>query len=108
MNVIKSSDEISRMFSTGTRLSNRYLTFIYDKQVNEHDLKGRVAFIAGKRNGNAVWRNSAKRRMREIYRQLDGEWKGHDILFIAKSSILAGDYSKVLAACQETLKKIHE
>lgn len=75
---------------------------------SKHDQEGRVAFIAGKRHGNAVWRNAAKRRLRELYRALDGDWKRSDVLFIAKSQILKESYSKVLSACDRTLKNIHE
>lgn len=109
LNVIKSSEEISDIFSKGVRSSNRFVTFIACDKIpeSEHDLHGRVAFIAGKKNGNAVWRNAAKRRLREIYRALDGEWKAYDILFVARSPILRESYSKVLSACDKTLKNIH-
>ncbi len=72
----------------------------------QHDLNGRVAFIAGKKHGNAVWRNSAKRRMREIYRANADILGNCDILFIARPYILESSYSKVLNACEQTLKKI--
>ena len=62
---IKSSTEVSRLFSQGTRLHTPYLTLIVAENVQQHDRQGRVAFIAGKKLGNAVWRNAAKRRMRE-------------------------------------------
>ena len=107
LETIRSNEEISNIFSHGKRASNRFITFIYDGSSSEHDHFGRVAFIAGKRNGNAVWRNSAKRRMREIYRALNGEWKKYDILFVAKPPLLRESYSKVLSACDKTLKNIH-
>lgn len=76
-----------------------------EDEYEQHDRPGRVAFIAGKKNGNAVWRNAAKRRMREIYRTLEGDWKKYDLLFIARSSILNASYSKVLNACDKTLNE---
>lgn len=69
MQTIKSSTEISQLFSTGHRLHTPYFTVIVgvqdDKQSNyeRHGHSGRVAFIAGKKLGNAVWRNLAKRRL---------------------------------------------
>ena len=64
---------------------------------------GRVAFIAGKRNGNAVWRNSAKRRMRAVCQELGGPWNGYDVIFLAKKSILEAPYSKVKNSCELAL-----
>lgn len=71
----------------------------------QHDPSGRVAFIAGKKQGNAVWRNAAKRRMREICRASGGPWQGYDVIFLAKSGIMKASYSKVLTACADAVKK---
>ena len=71
----------------------------------QHDHIGRVAFIAGKKWGNAVWRNSSKRRLREICRCLGGPWPSFDVIFIAKSTIMDASYSKVLNACEKTLAR---
>ncbi len=115
METIKSNDEISRIFSEGKRYSNPYATIIAVKAQNalstsenceQHGPCGRVAFIAGKKLGNAVWRNSAKRRLREIYRSLQELSAGCDILFIARSAILRESYSKVLYACEQTIKRL--
>ena len=73
--------------------------------LKQHDREGRVAFIAGKKNGNAVWRNRAKRRMRALCRDLGGPWDGYDVIFLAKSSITGASYSKVLSAGDRTLDK---
>ena len=102
------------MFSCGKRSGNRYITFIYTSADSdhisenaEHDLNGRVAFIAGKKNGNAVWRNAAKRRMREIYRYVKDDIGDLDILFIAKPPLLEDSYSKVLRTCENTIEKLN-
>lgn len=71
----------------------------------QHDLPGRVAFVAGKKLGNAVWRNSAKRRMRALCRDLGGPWVGYDVIFLAKSPLTAVSYSKVLNACGKALQR---
>ena len=115
LDTIKSNDEISRIFSSGKRYSNPYATIIAvkarsassgKKPDEQHDLTGRVAFIAGKKHGNAVWRNSAKRRLREIYRAHAELLNEYDVLFVARSGILASSYSKVLDACEQTMKKL--
>ena len=104
LETIKSREDISDLFSCGKRLHTPYLTFIV-LPTKQHGLNGRVAFVAGKKLGNAVWRNSAKRRMRAVCHELGGPWKGFDVIFLAKSGICRGSYSKVLAACDETLER---
>lgn len=112
MDTIKSSADISRLFASGRRLKTPYLTVIVGKQahgdehegIEQHDLSGRVAFIAGKKSGNAVWRNAAKRRMREICREVGGPWPGYDVIFLAKASLTSASYSKVLEACLRTFR----
>lgn len=111
LDTIKSSSDISGIFATGKRLKTPYLTLIVvqrgvgdeNVRVKQHDLEGRVAFIAGKKLGNAVWRNSAKRRMRAICRDMGGAWPGYDVIFLAKSTLLSQSYSKVLKACDKAI-----
>lgn len=69
----------------------------------QHGPRGRVAFVAGKKLGNAVWRNSAKRRMRVLCVELGGPWDGLDVIFLAKSCICKVPYSKILTVCSEAL-----
>ena len=103
METIKSKADISDLFSSGKRLRTPYLTLIV-LPAKQHGLHGRVAFIAGKKHGNAVWRNSAKRRMRAICRDLQGPWAGYDVIFLAKSSVTRASYSKVLTACAKVVE----
>ena len=112
METIKSSNDISSLFECGKRLKSPYVTFIVspreattEEEPFAHDPQGRVAFIAGKKIGNAVWRNSAKRRMRAICHDLGGPWPGYDIVFLAKSAVTRETYSKVLTTCGKTLSK---
>lgn len=113
LETIRSTNEISEFFSTGKRFSNRFVTFIVhrlpednDSDHFEHDPRGRVAFIAGKKHGNAVWRNSAKRRLREICRMNKEVLNQNDILFIAKPTIMNSDFHEVEEVCRRTLNKI--
>ena len=72
---------------------------------SEHDLSGRVAFIAGKKLGNAVVRNRAKRRMRALCHDLGGPWQDYDVIFLARYPLLDESYSKVLKTCKRALDR---
>lgn len=94
LETIKSSTEISNIFNQGEHLNAPSVRLII-KKVKQHDRNGRVAFIAGKKNGNAVWRNKAKRRMRSLCLESGGPWQGYDVIFLAKRGINQVSYSKV-------------
>ncbi|WP_251198285.1 ribonuclease P protein component [Anaerotardibacter muris] len=102
---IKSNTDISTVFSHGKRYSVSGMTLIVLK-TQEHGPSGRVAFIAGKKNGNAVWRNAAKRRMRALCSELQGPWSGLDIIFLAKRSVLNIPYQKQLSEGQRAIISI--
>lgn len=78
---ITSSDEIGAILRRGKRSSSPLLSVFYLKQDNPS--KVRVAFIAGKKNGNAVWRNLAKRKLRAAFRATDVAAVGYDFVLIA-------------------------
>lgn len=114
METITSSTEISQLFSSGKRIKTPYLTLIvgehaYGKprgDVEQHGPSGRVAFIAGKKLGNAVWRNRAKRRMRAVCHDLGGPWPNLDVIFLAKGSLCRVPYDKVLQTCGAATRRL--
>lgn len=109
LGTVKSNSEISYIFSHGKQYHTKAIKLLVLQSSLQHGSQGRVAFIAGKKNGNAVWRNSAKRRMREVCRVLGGPWCGKDIVFIAKKNIMDVSYSKVLQDCERAFRDItHE
>lgn len=105
MKTIKSSAEITRVFKQGKRYGKPPCSLLVLKMSEQHDQHGRAAFIAGKKNGNAVWRNKAKRRMRSACHDLGGPWFGYDVVFIASKTTTVLSYSKVLDRYKLALKQ---
>lgn len=115
LDTIKSNIEISQIFSSGRRIQTPYITFIVQNFPDEentrdalqHDLDGRVAFIAGKKLGNAPTRNRLKRVMREICREVHGPWTKKNVIFLAKPSLINASYSKVLKASEKAVERFN-
>lgn len=103
METIKSSAEITRLFNKGLRQSCPSVTILVAKSTREHDPSGRVAFIAGKKLGGAVWRNQAKRRLRAVCRDIGGPWPGFDVVFIARLATTQASYSTVCKQCSNLI-----
>lgn len=101
---VKSSSEISYLFSHGKRHATPFGTVIVYRGGTEHGPSGRVAFIAGKKNGNAVWRNSAKRRLRAVCHDLGGPWPELTVLFVANKKTTKVAYDKVRDACGRVIR----
>lgn len=105
MDIIKSSTEISALFNSGQRFNTPYFTLIVSSDEKQHDHHGRAAFVAGKKNGNAVWRNRAKRRMRAVCRETDGPYEGYEVVFLAKRNIDNVSFDELKHACNKALHK---
>lgn len=75
------------------------------RQDKRHDQEGRVAFVAGKKLGNAVWRNRAKRRMRALCNDLNGPYDGYDVVFVARRSVNDSEYKSMKAHLTSALTK---
>jgi len=107
MDTIKSSTDISLLFDQGQRYQTPFLTLIVLEtrdQIRYSD--GRVAFIAGKKNGNAVWRNRAKRRMRSLCIDADLVVPGFDIVFLARANVLQDTFAHELEVLSGIRNKI--
>ena len=109
METIKSSEEITLLFKQGNRFHTAHLTFIVLPQHDHGESSdGRVAFIAGKKLGNAVWRNRAKRRMRALCTDIGGPWNGLDVVLLAKKSINEAQYIDLLHACDGVANRLKD
>lgn len=70
----------------------------------QHGPSGRVAFIAGKKNGNAVWRNSAKRRLRAACHDIGGPWPELNVIFMANRKTTRVEYQKLVSTCKKIME----
>lgn len=81
METIKSKREFGRVFSGGKRANHRLVRMTV-LRLNEGG-PARVAFVAPKRLGNAVFRNRCKRVLREAAREADMPRDGFDVILFA-------------------------
>ena len=72
-------------------------------------LKGKEyknGFTASKKVGNAVYRNSAKRRLRAIFLELSPQMTTGTYIFVAKEAIRDTSYESLKSDMQRALKKV--
>ena len=82
----------------GRKISNRYLTIFFKKLSDKSNKKFNISFVAKKKLGNAVQRNTIKRRLRNIMHEIEKRIKlnlNYSYLLIAKSNVLNDEYIKI-------------
>lgn len=97
MKTIKTSNEISYILNNGNVLKFPFFNIYFYKDINNL-VNGEVAFIASKRNGNAVWRNKSKRILREVYKELNIK-DNYKILLLAKRDINNYKVKEMICIC---------
>ena len=105
LEIIKSSADITRVFKEGKRFGRGSSMLLVLENEGQHGQPGRVAFVAGKKLGNAVWRNRAKRRMRAACRQLADSIEGCDIVFVASKRTNDIAFSKMVDGYRKSLEQ---
>lgn len=105
MDTIKSSDQISEVFNRGTRFSSGEIRIIVKQTTDQRDPRGRVAFIAGKKLGNAVVRNCSKRILRAVAHENRLPVPGYDVLLMATPRTRTASHEKVVASLAYLLRK---
>ena len=81
METIKSKKDFGRVFSGGKRANHRLVRMTV-LRLSEGG-PARVAFVAPKRLGNAVFRNRCKRVLREAAREAGFPYDGYEVIFFA-------------------------
>ncbi len=107
---VRGSERIGRLFSHGARGAARSVLAL---ALPGETTGTRVAFIAGKKLGNAVLRNRLRRRLRAAYRlQKDAFPAGFDFALMAKRELLEAQWrdvmTDVLSAAEKAAKAAGE
>ena len=98
--LIKSTD-FKRVRRLGKSYAHPFLVLI--KLPNTLN-KTRIGVSAGRSIGNAVRRNKAKRKIREIIRPILTEIQpGWDIILLARKPILTANHQEIISAMNDTL-----
>jgi ribonuclease P protein component len=103
---IKSKQEFEKVFSRGRRYGHplvRMTVFRVDEGMS--DRAGKVAFVAAKRLGNAVFRNRCKRVLREAARSCDMPVEGTHIILFATHATHDSSPAEVSKAIRKLLNK---
>jgi ribonuclease P protein component len=103
---IKSSREIDSVFREAKRAAHPLIIVLAAQTPEGRGRSGRVAFIAGKKLGNAVIRNRSKRVLREAARRCGGPWAGYDALLVARAGTRSATHGDVDRALQSQLSKL--
>lgn len=103
METIKSKRDFERVFSGGRRYGSRLVSITVLKG-DEGDT-GKVAFVAAKRLGNAVYRNRCKRVLREAARAVGLPSEGSSVILFATRRTHGSSPAEVGAALEGLLRK---
>jgi ribonuclease P protein component len=84
VSTIRSSHEIDSMFRGAAKAANPVVMVLAARTPPQRGQAGRVAFVAGRRIGNAVFRNRCRRVLRESVRRCGGPWPLWDVIVVAR------------------------
>ena len=103
MRTIKSRGDFERVFSRGRRLNDSLLRVCV--LPTGEGTPGRVAFVAAKRLGNAVFRNRCKRVLREAARICELPREGFDVILFSTGATHDSSPESVAVSLRRLLKK---
>ena len=105
---IKSGAEIDRIFKSGAHFNSSDVSLIVisaDEMQRDPHASGRVAFIAGKRIGNAVIRNRSKRVLRASAQEVGLPVLGYDVVLIATRRTPSVPHDRLVGSLRLLLRK---
>ena len=102
METIKSKKEFEEVFSGGSRANHPLVRITYMERC---DGGGKVAFVAAKRLGNAVYRNRCKRLLREAARMSALPVDGWSIILFSTRRTHESSPAEIAAALGKLLRR---
>ena len=87
-----------KLLIKGRKVSSKYLTIFFKKLSDKSNKKLNISFVTKKKIGNAVSRNKAKRRLRNIMHEITKKLNinlNYSYLLIAKRLIIDDKYQKI-------------
>lgn len=100
---LKAESDVQRVWQQGRAFAHPLVIL----RVRANGLnQSRATFVAGKKLGNAVTRNRAKRHLREALRPRFLEIpKGYDFVLIARSNIAQAPFTEIVQAVEQVLQR---
>ena len=98
---VKSDKDFQAIFSKGTSVANRKFV-VYQLEKNQGHY--RVGLSVSKKLGNAVTRNSIKRKIRHVIMELSPNLLNQDFVIIARKGVEKLDYHEVKKNLLHVLK----
>ena len=104
---LHTSTDFNRVLKNGKKLKTVFVNIYVLKRKDNNEIR-RLGLITSRKIGKAVVRNTAKRRLREIFRTNKHKLTpGLDVIFILKPQITSTGYSKLkkdVLDCLESAK----
>ena len=101
---LKQNHEFRRLYSKGKSAVSPYFV-IYCRKTGRP--VSRLGITTGVKLGNAVKRNRARRRIRELYRTHEaGLLPGYDVVVVARTRAIYGRYAELERSFRQMTKKL--